>query len=456
MAIPSNVSTAALLLMASVLAPELSISSAFAQSAATLDPGPRGGSPGAGGPIPGLNSIESAYFDAAQARFIAIDSVTGTISGQPSNGLGPRFNSNSCASCHAQPAVGGASPQINPEFKVANLNGATNTIPSFLVLNGPILEARFRTNEDGTPDGHVHQLFTIAGRTDAGGCSLAQPNFAAQIAAKNISLRTPTSLFGLGLVEAVPDLTLRKSFSASSSQRASLGIGGHFNISGNDGTITRFGWKAQNKSLLMFAGEAYNVEMGVSNELFSNEINNDPSCANPAGTPEDDTNLTIETSSGSPASDYASDIVNFAAFTRLSAPPTPLPPTTTTTLGQQVFQTIGCNACHTIQLTTGVSATAALSNQTFAPYSDFAVHHMGTGLADGITQGTATGDEFRTAPLMGVGQRLFLLHDGRTSDLNQAILSHASSGSEANTVISNYQQLSPNSTLNLLTFLRSL
>lgn len=285
---------------------------------------------------------------------------------------------------------------------------------------------------------------------------MAQPNFAAQINANNVSFRTPTSLFGLGLVEAVPDLSLRNSLSASASQRAALGIRGHFNISGNDGTISRFGWKAQNKSLLMFSGEAYNVEMGVSNELFANEINNDPSCANPAGTPEDDTNLTLETSSGSPASDYASDIVNFAAFSRLSAPPTPLPPTTSTTLGQQIFQAIGCSACHTIQLTSGLSATAALSNQIFAPYSDFAVHHVGTGLADGITQGTAGGDEFRTAPLMGVGQRLFLLHDGRTSDLNQAILLHASSGSEANMVISNYQALTPGSVLNLLTFLRSL
>jgi CxxC motif-containing protein (DUF1111 family) len=432
------------------------LSFAEAQQSTTLDPGPRGGTPAAGGPMPGLNNIESAYFSAAQARFVAIDSVTGTISGQPSNGLGPRFNSNSCASCHAQPAVGGTSPKKNPAFKIANLNGASNTVPSFEDPNGPILEARFRNNSDGSPDGYVHQLFTIAGRTDAGGCSMAQPEFASQIAANNVSFRMPTPLFGLGLVEALPDLTLQNAFNSSSSRRASLGISGHFNISGNDGTISRFGWKAQNKSLLMFSGEAYNVEMGVSNELFSNEINTDSSCANPAGTPEDETNLTIESSSGSPASDYASDIVNFAAFSRLSAPPTPVTPNTTTTMGQQIFQSIGCDACHTVSFTTGASATAALANQTFAPYSDFAVHHMGSGLADGITQGTAVGDEFRTAPLMGVGQRLFLLHDGRTGDLNQAVLGHASSGSEANAVVAKYQGLDPGSVQELLTFLRSL
>ncbi len=81
---------------------------------------------------------------------------------------------------------------------------------------------------------------------------------------------------------------------------------------------------------------------------------------------------------------------------------------------------------------------------------------MGSGLADGIKQGTAAGDEFRTAPLMGVGQRLFLLHDGRTGDLNQAVLDHASSGSEANAVVAKYQGLDPSSVHELFTFLRSL
>ncbi len=94
-----------------------------------------------------------------------------------------------------------------------------------------------------------------------------------------------------------------------------------FNRSGNDGTITRFGWKAQNKSLLIFAGEAYNVEQGVTNELFPNERETDPNCQY-NGHAGGRTKLTQPpVSSGSPASDYASDTVNFAAFMRLSAPP---------------------------------------------------------------------------------------------------------------------------------------
>jgi CxxC motif-containing protein (DUF1111 family) len=92
----------------------------------------------------------------------------------------------------------------------------------------------------------------------------------------------------------------------------------------------------------------------------------------------------------------------------------------------------------------------------FFPFSDFALHDMGNGLADGIAQGNASGREFRTAPLWGVGQRIFFLHDGRTSDLYQAIIAHASSGSEANTVISHFQMLSTADQQALVIFLRSL
>src|SRR4029077_17234919 len=105
-------------------------------------------------------------------------------------------------------------------------------------------------------DGGVHDLYTIAGRSDAPGCTLAQPKFAQQLAFNNVIFRIPTPLFGLGLVENTPDATLRANLAATQAARAQLGICGTFNTSGNDGTITRFGWKAQNKSLLVFAGEA--------------------------------------------------------------------------------------------------------------------------------------------------------------------------------------------------------
>jgi CxxC motif-containing protein (DUF1111 family) len=420
-----------------------------------VDPGPRGGAAGAGGPLAGLGASAQAYFAAALSRFQEIGSVSGTMPGEDGSGLGPRFNLNGCAGCHAFPAVGGSSPATNPQVAMATLDGAKNVVPSFITLNGPVREARFVSNPDGTPDGGVHDLFVISGRSDALGCRIKQPDFAAALAENNVVFRIPTPLFGLGLVENVPDSNLEAALASNSALKRSLGISGVFNRSANDGTITRFGWKAQNKSLLIFAGEAYNVEQGVTNEVFPNKRETDPSCQYNA-LPEDSTNLGDTFNSGVPASDYSSDTVNFAAFMRLSAPPAPVPDTPSTARGRQVFQNIGCHACHVMTQTTGQSEYSAQSKVSFSPFSDFALHDMGNGLADGISQGKASGSEFRTAPLWGIGQRLFFLHDGRTSDLYQAITAHASSGSEANTVVSNFGMLSSSDQQALLNFLRSL
>jgi CxxC motif-containing protein (DUF1111 family) len=420
----------------------------------SIDPGVRGGAPGAGGSLAGLNAQETAFFTAAQSVFMEVDSVSGRIAGESGSGLGPRFNLNSCAGCHAFPAAGGSSPQTNPQVAVATLHGAKNALPSFISATGPVREARFVSNPDGTPDGGVHDLFVISGRSDAPGCKITQPDFATAVANKNVIFRIPTPVFGLGLVESVSDDSLQDALS-NSPFKGSFGVSGRFNLSGNDGTITRFGWKAQNKSLLVFAGEAYNVEQGVTNELFPNEREDDPNCQY-NGIPEDRTNLAPASSSGSPASDYASDTVNFAAFMRLSAPPTPATDTPSTVRGRTVFQSIGCQTCHVMIQKTGQSGYTGQTKETFSPFSDFALHDMGSGLADNISQGNASGSEFRTAPLWGIGQRIFFLHDGRTSDLYQAILAHASNGSEANMVILHFQMLSQSDQQNLVNFLRAL
>jgi len=478
-------STAAVLLTSvavSTLAP--------AQTRGPTDPGVRGGAAGAGDAIPGLNTDQSKFFDAAKDAFHEVDAVA--------DGLGPRFNLDSCVGCHAQPASGGSAPAVNPQVAVATANGARNAVPSFIRQNGPVREARFVRNPDGSPDGGVHALFVITGRTDAPGCNITQPNFAAAVANNNVVFRIPTPTFGLGLVEITPDSTLVASMAANGATKRALGISGRFNRSGNDGTITRFGWKAQNKSLLMFAGEAYNVEVGVTNDLFPNERENDPSCQFNHTHPESPTPLTpTELAAKSQAAGFQSDIALFAAFSRLLAPPTPAgatpaaaataSPTTTgatatasvltaaaadttgtaattsttsttaiVSRGQQVFSNIGCSACHNRNLTSGKAEVASLSNKPYEPYSDFAVHDMGDGLADGVSQGGAGGREFRTAPLWGVGQRIFFLHDGRTNDLNVAIAQHASRGSEANQVIQNYNGLPLNDRQAVLNFLRSL
>ena len=493
--------------------------SSGASSRTPVDPGVRGGDPGAGGALPGLNDVERQYFDVAKDVFQEVDAGP--------DGLGPTFNLDSCSGCHSQPTIGGTSPATNPQVAVATLMGAKNVVPSFVTANGPVREARFVRNRDGSPDGGVHGLFVITGRSDAPGCNIAQPNFAAELARNNVVFRIPTPLFGLGLVENISDGALEASLAANAQQKRSLGISGRFNRNGNDGTIARFGWKAQNKSLLLFSGEAYNVEMGITNELFQNERESDPACQFKA-TPNDSTPLVSE-ETASPSASFQSDIDLFAAFMRFSAPPTPAAAaaatpvasaasvtnatagqttgtatgastasssastasstastvvasatadvssvigaaagssaaqpsssassTASVTRGNQVFSNVGCQACHTKTFTTAKSPLTGQSNVTLQPFSDFAVHDMGTGLADGVSQGTANGNEFRTAPLWGVGQRIFFLHDGRTKDLHEAIQQHASRGSEANAVVNNYNLLSRDDKQALVNYLRSL
>ena len=439
------------------------------------DPGVRAGAAGAGGPLPGLVADESAFFSDGLARFAEIE----VVAGGKNNGLGPRFNSNQCLSCHSQPAAGGSSPTRNPLIAIATLNGAKNMAPWFITLNGPIREARFKRNPDGTNDGEVHDLFVITGRNDAADCNISQFDFlpagnplSGQGGSANIIFRIPTPMFGAGLIEAIPDSAILANMKANAPLKAGLGISGHanahlsgnVNISANDGTITRFGWKAQNKSLLIFAAEAYNVEMGITNQLFPQERDETPGCILNA-TPGDTLNFAPAAAPPSnPNTAVISDIEAFADFMRMLAPPAPAPGTTSTANGRALFTRIGCVHCHTPSFTTGRMIasgsskvpSAALSNQTVNLFSDLLVHHMGRGLGDGIIQGSAGPDEFRTAPLWGVGQRVFFLHDGRTTNLVEAIEAHKSKDSEANRVIDRFNSLKPRERQDVINFLRSL
>jgi CxxC motif-containing protein (DUF1111 family) len=422
------------------------------------------------------------FFQNGLARFQDVESVSNSPTGN--NGLGPRFNLNQCSGCHSQPTIGGTSPASNLEFQaIANgmASGATNSIPSFLSANGPTREARFPFffNSNGSPNtnapnGGVEDLFTVSGRSDAGSCSLQQPSFSTAQATNNIIFRIPTPVFGAGLIENIDDATLLANQAAQSGNN--FGISGTFNHNGNDGTISRFGWKAQNKSLLLFAGEAYNVEMGITNEIFGQDRplpgedqlggGLPASCLNLSGQgyPEDATNFTVAPNSDPSAqnAEVSSDIVAFAEFMRLLAPPTP---STTTpggaasiSRGQALFSAIGCATCHTMTIssTQASNITSSLANAPVSAFSDIEIHHMGTGLADNVAQGGAGGDQFRTAPLWGLGQRIFFLHDGRTTNLLTAIEAHQSSGSEATLVEENFDSLSTSQKQDLLNFLRSL
>jgi CxxC motif-containing protein (DUF1111 family) len=447
------------------------------QMFAQVDPGIRPGPAGAGPALPSVLADNPAtilsFFNDGQTRFAEIDSVSGTIVGEPGFGLGPRFNSRGCGECHAQPALGGTSPgpnSRNPQVKDGKADSANNVVPTFIVNGGPVREARFLffltggVPDPSRPDGGVHDLFTIADRTDAGGCTsavISQPDFATALAQNNIIFRIPTPLFGTGLMENVEETTLLTNLIAQSTN--TLGISGTFNRNGNDGTISRFGWKAQNKSLEIFSGEAYNVEMGVSNQLFTQERPSPdeelatglpaPCKINP--TAEDHTNFNL------PPIDTLSDVTQFGTFMRLLAPP--IPSTTlpggsaSITRGHKLFREIGCEVCHNQMFTTEPSSvTPDLGSATLDPFSDLEIHHMGTTLADNVSQGNAGGDQFRTAPLWGAGQRAFFLHDGRTTDLLVAIAAHNSSGSEATQTVLNFNALASGDQQHILNFLRSL
>ena len=498
---------------------------------------------------PGL-PIDTMWFQALTV-FSATAIVSSSITPPPTiTGLGPSFNALSCFGCHSEPAVGGASPGAvtvngrhvattlppgvpftnvtqNPEFIAANADSASNTLPCFIVppagsggcsgislgdfpaplnfSNGPVVEVRFvkavasnvTANIDPVSAGAVANLFTIDTRTDnPPGCAIGQEPITAQILAGNAIFRTPTPTFGLGFVENTSDLTLRANAAALTSVKTGLGIvPGVFNRSGNDQTITRFGWKAQNKSLLMFAGEASNVEMGVTNELFPNErtTGNGANCT-PNEQPEDQI---LGTTPQTDASQISSVLENNAVFMRLNGAPSQCDWTSTTTSGgvpvclnlgtnalkgQCLFGSsaaatsefcstnfpgippygIGCVLCHSDSLTTSNSAQPGLANQPFAPYSDFALHAMGHD-GDGVTQGNAGPTQFRTAPLWGAGQRFFFMHDGRFFDLNDAVTKgHCPAGDTTTTpnescgVINNYLGQSPGNETLILEFVRSL
>jgi len=445
------------------------------------DPGPRGAPIGAGGYIKDLTADQIRFFNNGGTRFNSPDGVE--------EGLGPTFNGNDCGTCHSQPAEGGSSPSMNafpnvgpnPQVALATLNGATNTVPFFVTPDGPVREARFKymvsngTMNPNVPDGGVHDLFTIAGRQDAQGCVYAQPDFNGAQAQNNLSLRIPTPTFGAGLIETIDDATILANMQANSRAKQVLGISGQPNRSANDGTITRFGWKAQNKSLLVFAGEAYNVEVGVSNELMPNKRGNGTTATIPSfclytATPNDTTNLLSNAVAGADDTQVPSDITAFATFMRFLDQPTPAcrgkSCSASIQNGRRLFtEVVRCSLCHSPAMTTGNSSftpspdgksTFGLSFVEAHLFSDLLVHHMGSGLADGISQGNAGPDQFRTAPLWGVGQRVFFLHDGRTSDLLQAIQQHKSPGSEANGVISLFNLLTEDQKQDLLNFLRSL
>jgi hypothetical protein len=234
---------------------------------AGLDPGIRTGSPTAGGLSSGLSTDEVNFANAGLNSFTGAWSVTGSILGEPFPGLGPYYDANACGVCHSYPAPGGSSPLPNDEYTQATIDGATNNIvlAPFITSSGPTrIPYQIST-------GQIGRLWSIAGRSDAAGCTAPQIDFRPLIDTNDLSYHIPVPLFGLGLVESTPDDEL---ISRQITQpggvtwtMSSLGImTGRFNHSATG--IATIGWKGGASSVRWFADLALAVELGVTSEIF--------------------------------------------------------------------------------------------------------------------------------------------------------------------------------------------
>jgi CxxC motif-containing protein (DUF1111 family) len=336
--------------------------------------------PAFGDPLPGLSKTELALFTAGKAGFEEVETVA--------DGLGPVFNGSSCAECHSVPASGGGSETLETRF--GTLTAA---------LFDPLAELG-------------GSLIQVKGIGQAGNCNFVGETVPSQ--ATSVSQRRTTPLFGLGLVDAVPESTFRyvARYQASNFPREAGRLAIVHDIANNRAAVGRFGWKGQVPTLRQFSGDAYLNEMGVTNPEFPNE-----SC------PQGNCDLLAACNPVPALNDDGGGVEEFLDFMTYLAPPPRGKRTTNVDTGRQKFSDAGCTHCHWSTFRTGTSASPALSGVTFHPYSDFLLHDMGS-LGDGIELGGAGGNEFRTAPLWGVRVLTTFLHDGRAHTLTEAILAH--------------------------------
>ena len=361
-----------------------------------------------GAPLPGLTLVQTNLFEAGQKKFLEVQDVT--------HGLGPAYNATSCSACHNQPVIGGV--------------GNTTVIRAGVVNNG---------RYEAPPGGDIVHLFSIADHA-------CQPHIPGN--ANNLAHRIPTSLFGAGLIEAIPDSVIRN-WEDPMDQNGD-GIRGRAALVMDPATHTmrvgRFGWKAQQATLLAFAAEAFRNEIGITNDVFPNEVGTGLSgeqlaACDRVADPEDEPD----------PKNHLRGIDHLTNFMRFLAPVTPLPQTSSSHYGSELFSRIGCASCHVPALPTGPNVIPALDHKIVNAYSDFLLHDVGTG--DGVEQGAAMGGEFRTSPLWGLRFRKQLLHDGSALSPADAIKQHRTEGERSR---QNFDRLAAPERQALLDFLSSL
>ena len=338
-----------------------------------------------GSPVALLSASERALFTRGKAVF-ATDFT-------PETGLGPLFNSTSCAECHEDPVVGGVGDEVEVHA-TAYHSGASPACDDLSATGGPVIQQ------------HVTPALQAALGIDA------EPVPAAATATGH---RTTPSILGFGLLDAVPDAEILALADVQGS--GSDGISGRPNRDA-DGRVGRFGRKAQVSNLREFTAGAFVMEMGITNPGSPTEqtVGGNPLPAGVDPTPEPELS--------------AGDLDAADAFVRFLAAPTPIGSALGQARGKRIFSQIGCAGCHVPQLTTGPSSARALTNKVVPAFTDLLLHDMGPDLAD-ICLGLAEPAEFRTEPLMGLRFVSAFLHDGRAATIEQAVALHAGEGAGA-------------------------
>ena len=366
--------------------------------------------PGLGVPLPGLGQNELGRWKMGQGAFLQpVD---------PPGGLGPVFTENACAKCHNAGAPGGAGDQ-----KVTRIGRIVNgQFDPMLAFGGPAIQDKGIGKFNGV-------------------------NFVGEVVpaqATIVAKRRTSPTFGLGLVDAVPDnvfVAIAQHEEANTPLTAGAPSYVTDPVTGQN-RVGKFGWKAQQPSLLAFTADANVNELGVTSPVFPDENCPQGNCAllsaNPARSNPNDHDLSV--------------IQQQTDFMTFLAPPPRGPVGANEQAGATIFNQIGCANCHLPMLQTAANPVQALSGVAFSPFSDFLLHDMGR-LGDGIVQNQAGPTQMRTAPLWGLRFQGSFLHDGRATSPDQAIRAHAGQATAAQ---AHYAGLSNTQRAQLLAFLNSL
>lgn len=393
--------------------------------------------------LAGEESSKNAEISKERARrgrvlFVQGYTVRGEIdAAETLAGLGPLFNLDSCAGCHHHPTVGGGGSAFNPQYAFAE---SLPVVVRKLLVPQYVPARQFRSQKTGA----LVPLFAVSDASTA--CLRSRHSCMAEGKdCDDLMFRIPIPLFGTGSIDAIPDSEIIRNARSNSSLKRRFGIRGAPNMD-RQGRVGKFGWKSGTSTLHAFVMDALLFEMGIT---MGTSTGLSGSCSSSDAWSEID-------QQGNRAVD---DLVSFVASLRpVERERAQASGSKDIDRGEKLFQRIGCALCHIPTLHTSVHDAPSASS-TAHLYSDLLLHRMGIGLADGISEGSATGRDFRTAPLWGLRYRKFLLHDGRAMDIHSAIVAHASSGdrdSEAYQTVAAYEKLSVAEARLLLVFLNSL